>query len=541
MSSRSTGIVRFVAIAALLAAASMSSCAYFNTLYNARKIFREAEKASGKEGAEREQRDKYKEVVKKCSQMIADHPKSRWVDDAVFLMGKALFRQEDYDKAIRQFQEILTDFPDGGYVPQAVYWLGLSYYMKKDDAQALTYVDRFLKEFPKHELRFDVLFLGGDIKREMEDDDGALDFYARVAEDAKKRETVDRARLRSAELFRARGDWAKAAANYEKALHKGITWEERRGISLSLGECYTRTGKCREALALFDGLIATATMTQDVPPLLLGRAASYACMDSLAKALAVYGDVATKYPKSTYSAEAYYRTGVIYHERLDSLKLAQEAFGKVAGEYSNSEFAAASLEKSTSMKRLLELQRAAGKGETADQAAEKRFMAAEIQLTRLGDVQMALAGYQAVLDSFPRAAVASKAAYAIAWIHEYKLNDKDKTIEAYRAVVDRFPRSYQAKGALFQLGFLGADSLKVELQAYMDSARADTTAIEKPAPAAPAPLDTSRVTPAPGRPALPDTSRVKPARAPWTLPGASRISPPVTPVRPDTVKKGGTP
>ena len=512
MSSRSTGAVRIVAIAALLAAASMSSCAYFNTLYNARKIFREAEKASGKEGAEREQRDKYKEVVKKCSQMIADHPKSRWVDDAVFLMGKALFRQEDYDKAIRQFQEILTDFPESGLVPPAVYWLGLSYYMKKDDAQALTYVDRFLKEYPKHELRLDVLFLGGDIKREMDDDDGALDFYARVAEDAKKRETVDQARLRSAELFRARGDWAKAAANYEKALHKGITWEARREISLSLGECYTKTGKCREALALFDGLIAAATSTQDVPPLLLGRAASYACMDSLAKALKVYNDVATKYPKSTYSAEAYYRTGVIYHERLDSLKLAQEAFGKVAGEYSNSDFAAASLEKSTSMKRLLELQKAAGKGETVDQAAEKRFMAAEIQLTRLGDVQTALAGYQAVLDSFPRTAVAPKAAYAIAWIREYKLNDKDKAIESYRALVDRFPRSYQARGALFQLGFLGADSLKVELQAYVDSARADTTAIEKPAPAAPANPDTAAI-----------------------------VKKNLLPAPSDTVKKGGTP
>jgi len=232
----------------------------------------------------------------------------------------------------------------------------------------------------------------------------------------------------------------------------------------------------------------------------------------LAKALKVYNDVATKYPKSTYSAEAYYRTGVIYHERLDSLKLAQEAFGKVAGEYSNSDFAAASLEKSTSMKRLLELQKAAGKGETVDQAAEKRFMAAEIQLTRLGDVQTALAGYQAVLDSFPRTAVAPKAAYAIAWIREYKLNDKDKAIESYRALVDRFPRSYQARGALFQLGFLGADSLKVELQAYVDSARADTTAIEKPAPAAPANPDTAAI-----------------------------VKKNLLPAPSDTVKKGGTP
>ena len=504
MKPRSISAACAISVAALLIAAAVPSCAYFNTLYNARKIYREAEKAEGKEGAGRELRDKYKDVVKKCAQMIQDFPKSRWVDDAVFLMGKALFKQGEYDKAIRQFQEILTNFPESDYAPPALYWLGSSYYMKKDYAQALTDTDRFLKEYPRHELRYDAFFLGGDIKRAMEDFEGALDYYGRVAEEAKKREIVDEARLKAAELFRARGEWEKAAASYEKALRKGIPGETRYDISLALGECYARMGRCREALTLFDGLIARTTATQKIPPLLLGRAASYACMDSLARSLAVYDEVVTKYPKSLFSAEAFYRKGIIYHERLDSLRLAQEAFGKVGGEYANSEFAAVSLEKGSSMRRLLELRKSAGTGEGGDLAAEKRFMAAEIQLTRLGDVPLALAGYTAVLDSFPLAPVAPKAAFAIAWIHQYKLEEKDNAIERYRALVERYPRSYQAKGALLQLGFLGAAELRVRLQAYVDSALADTTAIE-PVSAPPVPPDTSGVKPA-AVPALPDTS-----------------------------------
>jgi TolA-binding protein len=476
MSLRTAGVAGALGVAAIVAAASMQSCAYFNTLYNARRIYSEAEKAGVSETAAREQREKYKEVVKKCSEMIQYYPKSRWIDDAMFLMGTALVRQEEYDKAIRKFQEILTNFPESGYVSRSIYWLALAYHLKKDDAQALAYAERFLKEYPRHELRFDALFLGGDIKRALEDYEGALAYYGLVAAEAKKKEIVDEARLKSAELFYGRGEWEKAAASYRKVLRKGIPWEQRYEISLALGECLAKTGGCVEALTLFDGLIAKATVTLEIPPLLLGRAASYACMDSLPRALAGYREVGAKYPKSIYSAEAYYRIGIIYQERLDSLKLAADAFAKVGSEYSNSDFAPVSLEKSSSIKRLLDLQKSGGKGESAEQAANKRFMAAEIQLTRLEDIPMALAGYGAVLDSFPETSVAPRAAYAIAWIRQIRLREKEAAIERYRALIERYPRSYQAKGALYQLGLAGADSLRAYLQAYRDSALADTTA-----------------------------------------------------------------
>jgi tetratricopeptide (TPR) repeat protein len=192
-----------------------------------------------------------------------------------------------------------------------------------------------------------------------------------------------------------------------------------------------------------------------------------------------------------YSAEANYRIGIIYQERLDSLRLAADAFAKVGNEYANSEFASVSLERSASIKRLLDLQKSAGTGESGEQAAEKRFLAAEIQLTRLGDIPMALAGYTAVLDSFPETPVAPKAAYAIAWIRENKLGEKEAAIERYRALVERYPRSYQAKGALYRLRLAGADSLGAYLQAYRDSALADTTAAAKAPPAAPVSPDTT--------------------------------------------------
>lgn len=548
MKSRSMRAPCLVLIAALLAAATIPACAYFNTLYNARRIYREAEKMEGQDAKSRELREKYQEVVKKCAQMIRDFPKSRWVDDAVFLMGQALYRQGEYDKAIRQFQEIRADFPEGDYAARALYWLGLSYYMKQEYVQALTETDRFIKDYPEHELRYDGLFLGGDIKRATEDYDGALAYYGRVADEAKKREIVDEARLKSAELFRAREDWEKAAASYEKVLRKGISSRKRYEVSLALGDCYTKMGKCREGLALFDELRGRTTIAQDIPPILLGSAASYACMDSLERSLAVYDEVITKFPRSKFSAEALYRKGIIYHERLDSLRLAQEAFGKVGGEYANSEFAAVSLERGSSIKRLLELEKSAITGETTDLPAERLFLSAEIQLTRLGDIPLALKGYSSVLDSFPSSSFAPKAAYAIAWIHQHKLAEKDGAIERYRALIRRYPRSYQAKGALSQLASLGADELVGPLQAYVDSALADTTGTRESATVSPAPPDT---VPAAVRDTIPlppdamrrrgieprrfppDTSRMRRGASPM-VPDTSRARRPAPPAAPDT-------
>ncbi len=484
-------VIRVFAVSALVAAASTQSCAYFNTLYNARRIYGEAEKAATTDAAARDQREKYKQVVQKCAQMIQDHPKSRWVDDAMFLMGEALVRQEEYDKAIRKFQEIQTNFPESDYVPQSIYWLALASHLKGDNAQALAHVERFLTEYPRHDLRFDALFLGGDVKRALEDYDGALQYYGIVASEANKKEIVDEARLKSAELYHSRGEWALAAASYQKVLRKGLPWERRYEISLALGECLTMTGACAEALALFEELIPKTTVSLEMPPLLLGRAASYQCMDSLPRALAEYRVVGTKYPKSTFSAEASYRMGIIYQERLDSLRLAADAFAKVGAEYANSEFAAVSLERSSSIKRLLELQKAGGAGESAEQAADKRFMAAEIQLTRLGDIPTALAGYQAVLDSFPGTSAAPKAAYAIAWIRQNTLKENEAAIESWRVLVERYPRSYQAKGALGQLRSAGADSIAARLEAYRDSALADT-AHAGPPPARAASADATR-------------------------------------------------
>ena len=286
-----THIISRLLVPLLLLTALGASCAYFNTLYNARRLYSEAEERRENEGSERELRDRYGEVVDKCVKVVQDYPDSKWVDDALFLMGKALIRQGETTKGIRKFVEITTNFPESEYVPPSLYWLGMAHMEKGDYNQAITFTDRFMDRYTDHDLRYEVMFLAGDIKREMQLQDEALALYALVAEEASDREVIDDATLRTAELFFEQEEYDKAAAAYGALLRKGISWEERYRISSSLGDCYNRIGKCREALELFDGLLEESVTMKENPPLMLGRASSFLCMDSLDTALGEYTEI----------------------------------------------------------------------------------------------------------------------------------------------------------------------------------------------------------------------------------------------------------
>jgi TolA-binding protein len=422
-------------------------------------------------------KDKYGQVVIKCSKVLRDHPHSSWVDDAVFLMGKALVKQKEYSKGSRKFLELTTNFPESEYVPHALYWLALTSYDRHEYNQALLYLDRYLKGYSDHEIGYLVLFLAGDINLELGKDQEALAYYSRVAESTDKREIVEESVLKSAKLYYLFEDWEKAAQSYSGLLRKGLPWQSRYDITLALADCYVKTGKCVEALDLYRDILPDVPRVKDEGPVWLGLASSFVCMDSLDTAMSKYKTIVEIFPHSDYSAEGYYRLGEIYHEKLDSLQLAQDAFEMVGKESSSSEFASMSTLKASSIRKLLELRGRETGDNTVDQLAEKQFTEAEIQLTRLGEILPAISNYRSVIDSFPESQYAPMAAYAVGWIYRREVGDSIKAAEAFREVIEKYPRSPQAMGALSQLYATGFTEIAVSFESYIDSAMADTAAI----------------------------------------------------------------
>ena len=109
--------------------------AYFNTFYNTKKLFNAAEKKrlsqekqNKKTGINVQARtpskiSEYSKAIEKGSKVLELHPKSRYVDDAIMIIGKSFYHTGDYIKAQRKFEELINFLPNSEYLPDAKLWL----------------------------------------------------------------------------------------------------------------------------------------------------------------------------------------------------------------------------------------------------------------------------------------------------------------------------------------------------------------------------------------------------------------------------------
>jgi len=120
-------------------------------LYNARKNYEKAQEIPiPKDGqVSRQAINLYDEVIKKCEMVIATYPTSKWVDDAILLMGKAFYEQGKYDEAIVKFMELEEAFPESELNEEAIFYIGRSYLMKDDEERAIRTFSRFIDRYQK--------------------------------------------------------------------------------------------------------------------------------------------------------------------------------------------------------------------------------------------------------------------------------------------------------------------------------------------------------------------------------------------------------
>lgn len=107
---------------------------YFNVYYNASNIFDDVEKQIAAQRKDlftlRDERPQSQvsqsltKVIEKLSKILQFDTKSAFVDDALLMIGKSFYYQQDYQKALRKFTELIATFPQSELVLDAQLWTG---------------------------------------------------------------------------------------------------------------------------------------------------------------------------------------------------------------------------------------------------------------------------------------------------------------------------------------------------------------------------------------------------------------------------------
>jgi TolA-binding protein len=149
----------------ILALVIGSGCVYYNTFFNAKKKFNEAEDiqfknqqgqrnmrginapGGGRPGSGRGAGNRqsgrtsgsssqslvtpqvkllYEDAIKKASKVLKFHPESKYIDDALWLIGKSYFNMGDYLLADRKFQELVINHEESKYADDSFFYSAIS-------------------------------------------------------------------------------------------------------------------------------------------------------------------------------------------------------------------------------------------------------------------------------------------------------------------------------------------------------------------------------------------------------------------------------
>lgn len=433
-----------------LASLLLCGCTYYNTFYNAKKSFREGEKAQAKATGTRRAsvgQTQYEAAIKKASKVLTFHPKSKWADDALFLIGRAYFNMEEYTKAKIKFEELLTSFPKSNLVDDSRFYISLCHYYTEEEVLAIKQLKDYLesKKMGKKK-KAQASYLLGEIYRQREEYPNALIFYEKTLGEFEPDTLSAITQFRIGECLWEENDYEKAKQAFIQVEKNKPSFELLFEAQFKQGECWYRLGEYQKGMEIYNNLLEDERFLTKQPSVKLKIAEGFNQTGEFAFAIMEYEEITEKFPRTEESAQAYFDVGEIYEDEFDDLKEAKKMYEACSAEKRGSPVANEAMSRSANIARIEEYYQEMSEEET-QQSGRALFLLGELYLTQMDEPDSALAEYLSLVEKFPESEYAPKSLFAAAWVMENVKKDSVRAAELYQRIIDQYPQSDYLKTA----------------------------------------------------------------------------------------------
>ncbi len=209
-------------------------------------------------------------------QLLANYPKSNYLDDAYFEEGKSYVILQQPEKALEAYQKIITDFPKSSYVAKARVQMGLVYYNQDQNDRALALFKQVVEEYPGSDEARSAMTGLKNIYVDENNVDGYFDYLRSVGEtaDVSVAEKDSLTYLSGENLYMA-GDCDRAVevlGNYLREFPQGSfstsAWFYR-------AECLLKLNRTTDALQAYAEVISRPRNIFTEPALVTAASLSY--------------------------------------------------------------------------------------------------------------------------------------------------------------------------------------------------------------------------------------------------------------------------
>jgi|YelNatPaOPRAMG01_1025707.scaffolds.fasta_scaffold00030_85 TonB family protein len=345
----------------LLLASSLilAGCAYYNTFYNARQFYKKGEEQRLRRRTDNPTQaeiESYQKAAEKAGKVIQNYPKSRYVDDAIVLMGKAFFWQGQLGSAQRKFEELLTYFPDSDLAPEARLWLARCLIAQNEFGDAEATLNELLagKNVPGR-IRDEAHFYLGELQYARGRFREAMEAYRRAADRIDEAQLKMQCYLRLGDCASREKEHALAAESYRRAARLSQEPERRFEALRNCGIALRELGRYNEAIRTFEQILRDGSMTRFWPDAKYEIAAAAYAKGEIDYAARWLRNILQDHPRTDAAAHAHFLMGQIYLQRYADYKTAKEHFDQVRTASARAEVVPEAISLSQDLDQLLKL------------------------------------------------------------------------------------------------------------------------------------------------------------------------------------------
>lgn len=356
----------------VLASSSLSGCVYWNTMYNAKKLFRDAEKQNNpEEGGTRMSANRrlYEDAIAKAAKVVQKHPKSKYHDDALFLIGVSYFRIDNYSKSESALRELLAVHPKSDYVEESKLYLARCRMQLGDEQAAYRTFTELSTSARKPEWRAEASFQRGVYLASIGANDSAVAVFQEILDLYPNSKRAYSARLLAGEQLRLLKRPIEAMELYQPlTVHKDplIQYSALVGIG---GAAY-EADLLDSGIAIFSMMAENDTYADSIGPVRLMLGDGLERRGDLDGAWRQYEQVAAALERTLWSATAYFNMAEIKQYQHNDLASAKSYYDRVREEYASGNLSNLALTRSANIAKLEQFRKSLGRGSLTSASAD---------------------------------------------------------------------------------------------------------------------------------------------------------------------------
>ncbi|MCX6142320.1 MAG: tetratricopeptide repeat protein [Ignavibacteriales bacterium] len=273
-------------------------------------------------------KQKFAAVIDKCSHILSFYPTSSVVGDALFLIGKSYFYQDDFLRAERKFTELVVQDPNGPLSLSAQLWLlkTLQRLARFDDANRVgnELVDAATKG-EKLEIAGEALEILGDVAASQTKPEAAIELYAKAVAITENGPIRAAAQARIGDLYFSGEQYDKAASAYLEVAKYSPEPYAFYSSELQAAIAYRRIGQYDAAIETLRRLEADYRFMDFFGTIRFELASTFAANHKFDEAVDLFRLVDTSYARTEQGAKAAFDLG-----RLLQFQMGDYANAKIA-------------------------------------------------------------------------------------------------------------------------------------------------------------------------------------------------------------------